>query len=191
MARRAPNDFHCGLNFAGVYKAPVVFICQNNQWSISVPFEQQTSSESIAVKARAYGIPGVRVDGNDVLATYQVIRDACERARSGKGPTLVEAVTYRQLGHSSSDDPTRYREQADVEAWLAKDPIERYRRFLVQHGLWDDERDEALADRIDGEVGAVIREAEAQPALDPGTMITDVFAETDPRLEEHFREARG
>lgn len=184
------NDFHSGLNFAGVYRSPVVFICQNNQWSISVPFSKQTAVDNVAVKAKAYGIPGIRVDGNDVLACYQVVHDAVERARRGDGPTLVEAVTFRQLGHSSSDDPTRYRDEAEVEAWADKDPIERYRRFLEREKLWDDEREAELKDRLDGEIAAAIRTAEAAPKLDDGTLITDVFAEVDPRLQRHYESAR-
>ncbi len=184
------NDFHAGLNFAAVYKAPVVFVCQNNQWSISVPFSAQTAVDSVAVKARAYGMPGVRVDGNDVLAVYRVVVDALRRARKGGGPTLVEAVTYRQLGHSSSDDPTRYRDAAEVEAWLEKDPVERYRRFLAQRGLWNDEREAQLVDEVDGRIGRVIREAEAGPPLDPATLITDVELRVDSRLEDDFQRSR-
>lgn len=184
------NDFHSGLNFAGVYRSPVVFICQNNQWSISVPFSKQTAVDNVAIKAKAYGIPGIRVDGNDVLACYQVVHDAIERARRGDGPTLVEAVTFRQLGHSSSDDPTRYRDEAEVEAWLEKDPIERYRAFLERESLWDDERDAELKDRLDGEIATAIRIAEAAPKIDEASMITDVFADVDDRLAEHFESAR-
>ncbi|MAE77835.1 MAG: 3-methyl-2-oxobutanoate dehydrogenase [Planctomycetes bacterium] len=182
------NDFHSGLNFAAVYSAPVVFVCQNNQWSISVPFSQQTATETVAVKAKAYGMPARRVDGNDVLAVLDVVGRAVGRARGGDGPTLVEAVTYRQLGHSSSDDPTRYRDDAEVKAWLARDPIARYRKFLDVEGLWDDERDTEFVDEVDGEISRVVREAEAAPPLDPRTLTSDVFARTDPRLEEHFRE---
>lgn len=181
------NDFHCGLNFAAVYKAPVVFICQNNHWSISVPFSKQTKVDNVAIKAKAYGMPGLRVDGNDVLATYQVVREAIQHARQGGGPTLVEAVTYRQLGHSSSDDPTRYRDEVEVEAWSAKDPLERYRRFLVNEGLWDDTHEAEFVDRIDGEVAKKIREAEAAAHVSPDSLVTDVFERVDPRLSEHFR----
>lgn len=183
------NDFHAGLNFAGVYKSPVVFICQNNQWSISVPFAKQTAVDSVAVKAKAYGMPGIRVDGNDVLACYQVVRDAVDRARRGDGPTLVEAITFRQLGHSSSDDPTRYRDEEDVAKWADTDPIDRYRLFLDREGLWSDEQEAELVDRLDGEIGGKIREAESAPQLDKNTLVTDVFAEVDPRLQDHFRTA--
>ncbi|OGF55571.1 MAG: 3-methyl-2-oxobutanoate dehydrogenase, partial [Candidatus Fraserbacteria bacterium RBG_16_55_9] len=109
------GDFHVSLNFAGVFKLPVVFFCQNNQWAISIPFSRQTASESIAVKAKAYGFDGLQVDGNDVLAVHQVASEAVEKARDGGGPTLIEAITYRMEGHSSSDDPTRYRDESEVQ----------------------------------------------------------------------------
>jgi pyruvate dehydrogenase E1 component alpha subunit/2-oxoisovalerate dehydrogenase E1 component alpha subunit len=185
------SDFHCGLNFAAVYRAPVVFICQNNQWSISVPFRQQTAVDSVAVKAKAYGMPGVRVDGNDVLAVFRVVGDALARARKGDGPTLVEAVTYRQLGHSSSDDPTRYRDEPEVRLWEARDPIKRYRLFLESESLWDEAKEAEFIDAVDGEVARAVREVEAAPPLDPGTLITDVFADIDPRLARHARDELG
>lgn len=183
------NDFHAGLNFAGVYKVPVVFVCQNNQWSISLPVDKQTASESMAAKARAYGLPGVIVDGNDVLAVLQVVKGAVARARKGGGPTLIEAMTYRLLGHSSSDDPGRYRDAAEVEMWEKRDPIQRYRRFLVSSGFWNEEEETGLRDKVAGEIGVAIREAEEAPELDPETLIGDVLSEVDPRLSEHFRDA--
>src|SRR5580704_1779646 len=116
-------DFPSALNFAGVYKTPCVVVCQNNQWSISVPVARQTASATLAIKGRAYGVPSVRVDGNDLLAVYAVVRDAARRARSGEGPTFIEALTYRIGAHSTSDDPTRYRSDAEVAAWQKKDPL--------------------------------------------------------------------
>ncbi len=184
------NDFHAGLNFAAVRKAPVVFVCQNNQWSISVPFSKQTASGSVAAKAVAYGMPGVRVDGNDVLAVRAVMAEALSRARAGEGPTLVECLTYRRLGHSSSDDPSRYRDESEVERWEAKDPIARFRRFLENRGLWDDSRQEETEDRIAGEINRAIREAEAAGPVPEETLIQDVFETPDPRLVEHFRNTR-
>lgn len=183
------NDFHAGLNFASVYKAPVVFICQNNQWSISVPLHKQTKSETIAAKAAAYGMPGVRVDGNDVLAVRQVVSEAIERARAGQGPTLVECLTYRRLGHSSSDDPTKYRDESEVVEWEKKDPVDRYRAFLERAGLWDDARDEELKDRISGEINMAIKQAEDAPQLAPESVYADVFATPDPRTVEDVRDA--
>ncbi len=121
------NDFHAGLNFAGVWKAPAVFVCQNNQWAISVPVAKQTASETLAVKAEAYGMPGLRVDGNDVLACYVAVKAAVDRARRGEGPTFVECLTYRLGGHSSSDDPTKYRDESEAKVWEERDPLLRHR----------------------------------------------------------------
>lgn len=138
------TDFHSGLNFAGVWNTPTVFICANNGYAISVPYEKQTASESIAQKAIAYGIPGVRVDGMDALAMYQVTKDAVERARNGDGPTLIEAICYRYGPHATADDPTRYRSAEEVEAWRPRDPVDRMRRLLERRRLWNEEQQEAL-----------------------------------------------
>src|SRR5215469_5301574 len=132
-------DFHVAMNFAGVFKAPVVFVCQNNHWSISVPSQRQTASESFAVKAKAYGFPGIKVDGNDVEAVYGAAAEAVERARTRAGPTLIEAETYRIGAHSSSDDPTRYRDPREVEEWKARDPIDQFRARMIQRNLWSEE----------------------------------------------------
>src|SRR5262249_690307 len=128
------GDFHAALNFAAVFQVPVVFFCQNNQWAISVPLAQQTHSSSLAIKADAYGMPGVQVDGNDVLAVIAATREAVERARKGGGPTFIEAVTFRMGGHSSSDDPTRYRDAELVAYWEKRDPLVRLRAFLRAEG---------------------------------------------------------
>jgi pyruvate dehydrogenase E1 component alpha subunit len=122
---------------AAVFGAPAILFCQNNGWAISVPSTEQFAAP-IAARAAGYGFPGVRVDGNDVLAVYVVTREAVERARSGGGPTLIEAMTYRVGAHSTADDASRYRDEAEVEAWRARDPIERYRRWLLATGLVDD-----------------------------------------------------
>jgi pyruvate dehydrogenase E1 component alpha subunit len=133
------GDFHEGLNFAGVWRAPCVFLCQNNQYAISVPFTKQTAASSIAVKALAYGFPGVRVDGNDVLACYAVAKQAVRRARAGEGPTLIEAVTFRRGPHSTADDPTRYRGDEEMKRWELLDPISRYTKYLEREGVITDE----------------------------------------------------
>jgi pyruvate dehydrogenase E1 component alpha subunit/2-oxoisovalerate dehydrogenase E1 component alpha subunit len=171
------GDFHSGMNFAGVWKAPCVLVCQNNHWSISVPANRQTRSRTFAVKARAYGMPGVRVDGNDLLAVYSVVRSAIDRARAGGGPTFVEAVTYRMGGHSTSDDPSRYRSQDEVDAWAKKDPLDRLRRYLLELGLITDDGDEALDGELAAEIGAAIDEVEALPPPDRATLFEDVFSE--------------
>jgi pyruvate dehydrogenase E1 component alpha subunit len=179
-------DFHYALNFAAVFKAPCVVICQNNHWSISVPTSRQTASPTIAIKARAYGLPGIRVDGNDVLAVYRAVSDAVVRARNGAGPSFLECVTYRIGAHSTSDDPTRYRSAEEVEAWVKKDPIDRLRRHLFRRGLLDDEREQALARELEAEIGAAIAEVERRHPPRRETLFDDVYA-TPPW---HLREQR-
>jgi len=183
------NDFHSGANFAGVLGAPCVLLCQNNQWAISVPISKQSASETIAQKGKAYGMPCLRVDGNDVLAVYIATKAAVERARNGDGPTFIEAVTYRRLGHSSSDDPTRYRDEAEVKAWEQKDPIDRFRRYLVQRGLWDQARQATLQDHIATTVNEAITAAEASGPPADETLITDVFEAVTPQLQEQLDQA--
>jgi pyruvate dehydrogenase E1 component alpha subunit/2-oxoisovalerate dehydrogenase E1 component alpha subunit len=182
------EDFHVAANFAGVYKVPVVFFCQNNQWAISTPCTQQTASRTFAVKALAYGFPGVRCDGNDVLAVYSAVRDAVERARRGDGPTLVEALTYRVSAHSSSDDPTRYRDETVTEAWKKKDPIARLQRFLVQQGLLDEAADQKIYADVDAEVRDAIAAEEPVGPPPLASLIEDVFAEVPAHLREQLSE---
>src|SRR5213595_1705504 len=129
------GDFHEALNFAGVWHVPVVFVCQNNQWAISVPLKKQTNSKTIAQKALAYGLPGIQVDGNDVLAVYAASREAVDRAQAGEGPTLIECVTYRLGVHTTADDPTKYRSEAEVRAWERKDPLTRFHAYLEKKNL--------------------------------------------------------
>ena len=182
------GDFHVGMNFAGVYKAPCVFLCQNNQWAISVPRSRQTASATIAIKGEAYGVEGVQVDGNDVIAVHEATRRAVAKARTGGGPTLIEAVTYRMGPHSSSDDPTRYRPAAEVEEWKQRDPVQRLRLYLEKRGLWDEIDDAALHTEIDAEITKAIRDAEkvGPPPLE--SVFTDVYAEMPPHLREQMEE---
>lgn len=177
-------DFHAAMNFAGVWKAPVVFVCQNNGWAISVPVAAQTAVTDLTIKAAGYGVPAVRVDGNDVLAVYAAVKKAVERARNGEGPTFVECVTFRMGGHSSSDDPTRYRDEAQVEEWRKKDPVARFKRYLEGRGLWDDAREEKSVARWNDAVGAAVKAAEAMPAPAPETMFDSVYAELPWNLRE-------
>lgn len=143
------GDFHEGMNFAGVFQAPVVLFCQNNQYAISVPYHRQTASDTIAQKADAYGIEGIRVDGNDVLAVYQATRNAVDKAYRGEGPTLIEAMTYRYNSHTTADDQSRYRSDTEVEQWRSgKDPIVRFRYFLERKNGWSEEQDKQLAQEI-------------------------------------------
>lgn len=170
-------DFHTAMLFAARDKAPCVLVCQNNHWSISVPTSRQTSSETIAVKARAYGMPGIRVDGNDLLAVYKVISDAIARARNGEGPTFIEALTYRIGAHSTSDDPTRYRSDEEVETWRKKDPLDRLRRHLAFLGMVDDASDAKLDEELTKEISDAVRAVEAMPPNDRASLFDEVYAE--------------
>jgi 2-oxoisovalerate dehydrogenase E1 component alpha subunit len=186
------NDFHAGMNFAGVRKVPVVFVCRNNGWAISVPREVQTASETFAQKALAYGMPGVRVDGNDALAVYAATRRARDRAAAGGGPTFIECVTYRVEGHSTSDDPRAYRPAEVVEPWRRKDPILRLRAYLARRGALADGDDERVRDEAKAAVLAAVREAEAHPAKPPlETMFEGVYAEPMWQQREQLEELRA
>lgn len=178
------SDFHCALNFAGVYDAPCIVICENNGWAISTPLEFQTASETMAIKAEAYGIPGVRVDGNDILAVYQVTKEAVDRARKGKGPTLIETLTYRVGPHSSSDDPTRYRPDAEVSDWKNKDPLERFRKYLRGRRLLTPKLDEELFAAAKEEVNAAVKAAEQKGNPATASLFEDVFRDMTPQLRE-------
>jgi pyruvate dehydrogenase E1 component alpha subunit/2-oxoisovalerate dehydrogenase E1 component alpha subunit len=180
------EDFHAALNFAAVYGAPVVFLCENNQWAISTPASQQTASETFAVKALAYGMPGVRVDGNDVFAVYAATREAAERARRGDGPTLIEAVTYRAGAHSTADDPARYRGEADEAAWRDKDPLARFSTWLAAENVVDGAADGALRAAIEEEIRQAIADEEGAAPPSLRTLIEDVYARPTPALEEQL-----
>jgi len=178
------GDFHGALNFAAVLQAPTVFICQNNQWSISVPVSRQTASATIAAKGRAYGMPAVRVDGNDVVACYLAIGEALGRARAGGGPTLLELLTYRMAPHSTSDDPSRYRSADEVESWTRKDPLERMARHLARRGLLSSADDERLEQELLAHIAAAVAEVEGQGAPEVSTLFEDVYAEVPWHLTE-------
>lgn len=181
-------DFHSALNFAGVFKVPVVFVCQNNHWSISLPRSKQTASESIAVKATAYGLPGVKVDGNDVAAVYAAAAEAVQRARSGGGATLIEAETYRMGAHSSSDDPTRYRDQQEVDLWKTRDPIDRLRGQLFAEKLWGDVQEGALRAELLEKVNMAIEESERLPPPAPETLFEDLYGKEPWNVIEQRQE---
>jgi pyruvate dehydrogenase E1 component alpha subunit len=185
------NDFHTGLNFAGVHKIPVVFACRNNGWAISVPRERQTAAETIAQKALAYGLRGERVDGNDLLAVYGATRRARERAVRGEGATLLECVTYRIEGHSTSDDPRAYRPPEVVEPWRKKDPLLRLKTFLFRRGALDEARDAQIAAEVKETIQRAVQEAEAHPAKPPlETLFQDVYAEPLWQQREQLEELR-
>jgi pyruvate dehydrogenase E1 component alpha subunit len=172
------GDFHEACNFAGVWHVPVVFVCQNNQWAISVPLKKQTHSRTIAQKALAYGFPGIQVDGNDVLAVYAATKEAVERARDGDGPTLIECVTYRLAMHTTADDPTKYRQPEEVAEWERKDPLTRFTAYLRKKGIAID----GIEADVDAEIAEAIKRFEALPAPDPLTMFDHVYGEMPPHL---------
>jgi pyruvate dehydrogenase E1 component alpha subunit len=173
------GDFHEAVNFAGVWHVPVVFVCQNNQWAISVPLKKQTHSRTIAQKALAYGIPGIQVDGNDILAVYAASLEAAARARAGSGPTLIECVTYRLGVHTTADDPTKYRSNEEVAEWERKDPLTRFTGYLKKKRLLDD----GLEKEVDAEIAAAIARFETTAAADALTMFDHVYAELPPDLK--------
>ena len=185
------GDFHAAMNFAAVYQVPCVIFCQNNQWAISVPLSRQTASSSIAIKAVAYGMPGIRVDGNDLLAVIAAMREAVDRARSGGGPTFIESVTFRMGGHSSSDDPTRYRSADLVQYWEQRDPVARMERFLRGRNLLTDADLAAWTSEINDEISLAIKESEALPPPGLETMFTDVYKDMPLHLLEQMRYAQA
>ena len=182
------GDFHEGLNFAGVFDVPAVFVCNNNQYAISVPRERQTASETLAGKAEAYGIDGVRVDGMDPLATYQVTREAIRKAKNPLGeevrPTLIESIQYRFGAHTTADDPSVYRDEDEAEEWRDRDPLDRLEAYLTRKDVLDDDRKEAVGDRVEAQVAAAIEAAEPDPDL----MFEHVYEEPTDRLREQQSE---
>jgi 2-oxoisovalerate dehydrogenase E1 component alpha subunit len=169
------GDFHEGLNFASVHQLPVIFFCENNGYAISEPQWKEMAVPNVADRARAYGFRGASVDGNDALAVYQTTRWAVERCRRGHGPHLIEAKTYRLVPHSSSDDDRRYRSRAELEEWAKKDPLDRYRKYLEEHGVLDHESAQALRNRAEAEVLDAADYAESQPFAAPEEALTHVF----------------
>ena len=177
------GDFHEALNFAAVWQAPVVFVCQNNGWAISVPRSTQTRSETIAQKAVAYGMPGIQVDGNDPLAVYRAASEALQRARSGGGPTLIEAVTYRLMMHTTADDPTKYRSKEEEQAWWKKDPIPRYRGHLERQGLWGDQQQAELEAEVKQRVDQAVAALESERQWKPDVAFDHAFGTSHPGIE--------
>ncbi len=180
------GDFHEALNFAGVAGLPVVFVCQNNQYAISLPREKQTKSRTIAQKAFAYGVPGVQVDGNDVLAVHTVAREATERARSGRGPTLIECVTYRLSVHTTADDPTKYRSQEEVDEWEKREPLIRLQKYLRGRGILDDEAVDGDETEASRQIDQAWKETKAKmdEPTDPLEMFDHLLADLPPYVKE-------
>jgi pyruvate dehydrogenase E1 component alpha subunit len=181
------GDFHEGLNFAGVFDVPAVFLCNNNQWAISMPAERQTASETLAGKARAYGIEGVRVDGMDPLAVYQVTREALAKARrpgpNELRPTLIESVQYRYGAHTTADDPSTYRDESEAEAWRDRDPLDRLETFLSDQGILDERRRGDIEDRVEERLDDAVRRVESIES-DPAEMFEHVYESTPDRLQD-------
>jgi len=178
------GDFNEALNFAGVFQAPVVLVVQNNGWAISVPRRKQSAAQTFASRGPGFGVPSRLVDGNDILAVYDIMQEAVERARSGQGPTLVETLTYRLGAHTTADDPTRYRDSAEVESWQAKDPITRYQKFLIRRDLLNEDRAQQIVKELEDEVNEAVRLAEAMPPMAPDSFFDYTMANLPPRLEE-------
>ncbi len=154
------GDFHAAMNFAGEYKTPTIFMCQNNQWAISTPVKEQTASFTLAQKAIAYGFEGIQIDGNDVFAVYKVFNDAMKKARSGGGPTFIECFTYRLGDHTTSDDATKYRSEKEVKTWEKKDPILRLRKFMIKNKLLNEKTDQELTKRFEKQVDDAVEQYE-------------------------------
>lgn len=182
------NGFHSGLNLAAVWKAPCVFVCVDNGWAISVPNREQTAQQEFARKALAYGMPGFEVDGNDVLACYELMHWLVVHARSGAGPALLVVKTYRMMGHSSSDDPTRYRDKDEVERWEKRDPIRRFARFLERRGVLSAGQLERLETQLYAEIDRVVHEQESAPAMPQRSLVEDVYASVPRHLRVQYNE---
>lgn len=171
------GDVHEAMNMAGVHKLPVIFVCEHNQYAISVPWRNQGGVESVAKRAEGYGFPGVSVDGNDVLAVYETAKKAVQRARSGDGPTFIEAKTYRLVPHTSDDDDRRYRSREEVEEWKKKDPLIRFAAWIEEHGVGDRSELDALKEKVASEVDEASEYAENAPMAEPESAFRHVYVE--------------
>jgi pyruvate dehydrogenase E1 component alpha subunit len=178
------GDFNEALNFAGVFKAPVIFFVQNNGWAISTPRRRQTAAEHLADRGPGFGVPSHVVDGNDVLAVYQLVSDCVAQARAGDGPSLIEAITYRMGAHTTADDPTRYRPEAELQEWAKRDPIVRFRKFLLDRNMLTETEDQQIYDEINAEFEAAVAAYEALPPQSPGRQFELVFAAPTPQLKQ-------
>ncbi|HIH43484.1 TPA: pyruvate dehydrogenase (acetyl-transferring) E1 component subunit alpha [Candidatus Woesearchaeota archaeon] len=178
------GEFHEAMNFAGVLKVPVIFYCQNNQWAISVPRKIQTASRTIAQKAVAYGMPGIQIDGNDIFAVYAATKEAVDRARRGEGPYFIEAVTYRFGPHTTADDPTKYRDEKEVEFWKQRCPVMRLKKYMTNLGIWDDSQEKKLLEAVDKEIETAVADAEKTPIATVDEIFDNTFAQLTPQLAE-------
>jgi pyruvate dehydrogenase E1 component alpha subunit len=185
------GDFHEALNLAGVMRAPVVFFLQNNQWAISTPRRRQTATPSFALRAAGYGFPGVEVDGNDVLAVYQVATEAVQRARAGDGATLIESHTYRMSFHNTTDNPSLYEDPKERDEAKRRDPIDRVIKHLTQRGLWSEERDKEIRASVRAEIDAALEKAATFPAPVPSDLFEHVYADLPARLRRQRADFLG
>jgi pyruvate dehydrogenase E1 component subunit alpha len=182
------GDFHEGFNMAGVFRLPVVFICQNNQWAISVPLKGQTAAATLAQKAIAYGFDGVQVDGNDVFAVYRATLAALEKARSGGGPSFIECLTYRMADHTTADDAARYRSPDEVAVWRARDPILRLERYMTKRGLWSEGYGKEAKGRMTAAIDEAVQLMEAVPPPVAAEMFEHTVATLSPRQAGQLKE---
>jgi len=180
------GDFHEAMNFAGVFKTPTIFFCQNNQFAISVPRSRQTASATIAQKAIAYGFDGIQVDGNDLFAVIVATKEAVGKARAGGGPTLIEGVTFRFGPHTTADDPTKYRTEREIEPWKPLDPMVRLRLYLKGKGLWSEEVEQRMTEESQKEIDQAVKDAEAVPSPEAEDIFKYVFVEMTPQLKEQL-----
>jgi pyruvate dehydrogenase E1 component alpha subunit len=185
------GDAHEALNLAGVRRAPVIFVLKNNGWAISTPVRKQTAAASFAARAAGYGIAGELVDGNDLFAVHDACTRAVARARAGEGPTLIEALTYRMGPHNTSDDPTRYVDQLELEEHRAADPVARVRRYLTAEGLVDEASEQRLLEELRAEFDAAVADVEAGPPPRPGALFEHVYARPPARVARQREAASG
>ncbi len=184
------GDFHVGLNFAAVRKAPVIFFCRNNQYAISTKIACQYASSDIATRGESYGITSIQVDGNDYFAVHEAVTKARQQCLAGDGPVLIEAMTYRLGAHSTSDDPSVYRTDAEVEEWKGKEPVLRLGRYLRKHNLWDDDKEKLYLDQVKLQIDEAIKVAKETPLPALSTIVKDVYFEVPPALQEQYRELK-
>lgn len=182
------GDVSEAMNFAGVFNLPLVFVCVNNQWAISAPRDKQTAARTIAQKAIAFGFSGVQADGNDAFAVYKATKDALEKARSGKGPTLIELITYRIGDHTTADDASKYRKKSEVEEWIKKDPIERLRKYMESKKMWTKDYEEKLVANLKKKVGDAVNKYSSIAPEEPEKIFQYVYGEMTENLKNQQKE---
>lgn len=184
------GDFHEGMNFAGVFNVPVVMLCQNNQWAISIPRKKQTHAETLAQKSIAYGFEGIQVDGNDAFAVYKATKEALDNARNGKGPVMIESLTYRMGDHTTADDANRYRDPREVSLWQKRDPIARLKLYLLKQKLWSEQQERELMKEVDALVEEAVDKYEHTPIQPIESIFKYTYKEMIPELKEQLDELK-